>query len=102
MVKFTLLRVVLAACLLAASPALLAAQADAESTQQNTLLDINSADAAAIAAALDGVGLVKAQEIVAYREMFGDFRSIEELLEVKGIGAATVERNRQRIVIVNN
>ena len=65
------------------------------------MLDINSADAAAIAAALDGVGLTKAREIVAYREMFGSFHSLEELADVKGIGVATVEKNRQRIIVVN-
>ncbi len=62
-------------------------------------IDINSADAAAIAAALDGVGLVKAQEIVAYREMFGAFKTVDELTEVKGIGPGTLERNRDRIVL---
>ena len=62
-------------------------------------IDINSADAAAIAAALDGVGLVKAQEIVAYREMFGAFKTVDELMEVKGIGPGTLERNRDRIVL---
>jgi competence protein ComEA len=65
------------------------------------MLDVNSADAMAIAAALDGVGLTKAQEIVAYREMFGNFHSVEELADVKGIGPATVEKNRQRIIVVN-
>ena len=68
--------------------------AGAEETAQ---IDINSADAAAIAAALDGIGLVKAQEIVAYREMFGAFTTVEELMEVKGIGPGTLERNRDRI-----
>ncbi len=102
MVRTTLLRTVLAVCLMACTPMLFAAQAEESATQQQTQLDINKADATAIAAALEGVGMVKAQEIVAYREMFGDFTSLEELLEVKGIGAATVERNRQRIIIVNN
>lgn len=102
MIKITLIRTVLAVCLLACAPVVLAAQADAEATQQTMRLDINKADASTIAAALEGVGMVKAQEIVAYREMFGSFTSLEELLEVKGIGAATVERNRHRIMIVNN
>jgi competence protein ComEA len=61
------------------------------------VLDINSADPVAIAAALDGVGLIKAEEIVAYREMFGSLHSAEELADVKGIGVATVEKNRQCI-----
>jgi competence protein ComEA len=87
------------AVLLAFSAVGLAVEAQPDSTQQIQMLDINSADA--IAAALDGVGLTKAQEIVAYREMFGNFHSVEELADVKGIGPATVEKNRQRIVVVN-
>lgn len=84
------------------SAPLAAAQAVPDTTQQEMQLDINTADAATIAAALDGIGMVKAEEIVAYREMFGKFRTVEELLEVNGIGTATVERNRSRILIVNN
>ena len=45
--------------------------------------------------------MTKAQEIVSYREMFGSFHSVEELAYVKGIGVATVEKNRQRIIVVN-
>jgi len=101
MIRLALPRLALAAVLLAFSAFSLAVEAQPDNTQQIQLLDINSADAAAIAAALDGVGLTKAQEIVAYREMFGDFHSVEELAEVKGIGAATVEKNRQRIIVVN-
>jgi len=101
MIKLALPRLALAAVLLAFSTFSLAVEAQPDNTQQVQLLDINSADAATIAAALDGVGLTKAQEIVAYRDMFGDFRSVEELTEVKGIGAATVEKNRQRIIVVN-
>ncbi|MDE0731576.1 MAG: helix-hairpin-helix domain-containing protein [Pseudohongiella sp.] len=39
---------------------------------------------------LDRFGIVKAQEIVASRETFDKFRSIDELTDVEGIGA--VER----------
>ena len=62
-------------------------------------VDINTADAETLARMLQGVGMVKAQDIVAYRETYGDFKSVEELLEVKGIGPATLERNRHRIVV---
>ena len=84
--------------LLAAPLSLAAPQADVDSGEV-ARIDINSADAAAIAAALDGVGLIKAQEIVAYREMFGAFKTIDELMEVKGIGPGTLDRNRDRIVL---
>jgi competence protein ComEA len=36
---------------------------------------------------------------VAYREANGDFTSVDELLEVKGIGKVILERNRDKIVI---
>lgn len=99
MSKMSFFRCLTAALLLALSPFSLAIQEVSATSEQVQQLDINHADAQAIASALDGVGLVKAREIVAYREMFGAFRSVEELLEVKGIGAATVERNRDRILI---
>lgn len=60
-------------------------------------VDINHASAEEIAAALKGVGLKRAQAIVAWREAHGPFPSVEALTQVKGIGPATVERNRQRI-----
>ena len=79
---------------------LVAQQLDEQETVQvNTQLNINTADAEALAARLVGVGLVKAQEIVLYREKFGDFVAIEELADVKGIGMATVEKNRHLIVL---
>jgi competence protein ComEA len=45
------------------------------------------------------VGIAKAYRIVEHREAYGPFESIEELSEVKGIGTATVERNRERLVL---
>ena len=62
-------------------------------------IDINSADAATLAEVLDGVGLVKAQAIIDYREQFGKFQSLEQLLEVSGIGVATLENNRHRLIL---
>lgn len=102
MTKIYWLKAALVAVLLAISSTGFAAIDPQQAAEQTVLLDINSADAAAIAAALDGVGLVKAQEIVAYREMFGQFQSVDELAEVSGIGAATIEKNRDKIVIVKN
>ncbi len=58
-------------------------------------VDINTADAKTLAEGLVGVGLSKAEAIVAYREENGPFASVDELARVKGIGDRTVERNRE-------
>jgi len=61
-------------------------------------IDINSANADVLAAELHGVGAKKAAEIIKYREANGGFKSIEELINVKGIGGTILEKNRARII----
>lgn len=46
---------------------------------------------------LSGIGDKKADAILAYRKEIGKFTSIEQLLDIKGIGAKTLEKNRQRL-----
>lgn len=65
-------------------------------------VNINTADAAALAEALHGVGPAKAQAIVEHRKANGPFRSADQLVAVKGIGLATVEKNRDRIQVGNS
>ena len=60
-------------------------------------VNINTADADALAQELKGIGSKKAQAIVDYREANGKFKTIESLTEVKGIGLKTVEKNRDVI-----
>lgn len=62
-------------------------------------INLNTADATTLQRELLGVGEVKAQAIVAYRDEHGDFASVDELLEVKGIGEATLEKNRDKLSI---
>ncbi len=69
----------------------------APGAQATDKVDINSADAAEIDAALVNVGREKAEAIVAYRKAHGRFESAEQLALVKGIGLRTVEKNRDRI-----
>ena len=62
-----------------------------------TRIDLNSADAETLARELNGIGEAKARAIVEYRDAKGPFTSVDELLEVKGIGTATLEKNRERL-----
>ena len=62
-------------------------------------VNINKADAATIAEVLNGVGLTKAEAIVAYRKANGKFKSAEELTAVKGIGESTIAKNKAKIVL---
>jgi len=72
---------------------------DAEVPVATVAVNINTADAQTIADALQGVGLSKAKAIIAYREANGEFASIEGLSAVKGIGDATVSKNRNLMTI---
>ena len=60
-------------------------------------VNVNTADAETISAELQGVGISKAIAIVEYRKANGPFRRVDDLALVKGIGARTVEINRNNI-----
>jgi len=62
-------------------------------------VNINTANAKEIAASLNGVGDIKAQEIVKYRKENGSFKSINDLSKVKGIGEKTITKNKKNIKI---
>lgn len=63
-------------------------------------ININTATAAQFAT-LQGVGVKTAEEIVLYREMFGEFARIEDLMKVRGVGKATLEKNRARLAVLD-
>lgn len=48
---------------------------------------------------LSGVGIKKAEAIIAYRQKNGKFKSIEELQQVKGIGPALLAKNKARLAL---
>jgi len=60
-------------------------------------VDVNTATAEELAEALHGVGQAKARAIIEYRDENGEFEHIDELVNVRGIGLRTVDRNRDRI-----
>lgn len=61
-------------------------------------LNINTATAAEIAEQLDGIGMVKAEAIITYRESHGPFSDLQSLGAVKGIGDKTLEKNAERLL----
>ncbi len=76
-----------------------ATEAAAQQVAEADSINLNTADAQTLQRELSGVGAVKAQAIVAYRDTHGDFASVDELLEVKGIGEALLERNRDKLTV---
>jgi competence protein ComEA len=60
-------------------------------------LDINQATQEDLES-LPGIGTTKAEAIIEYRDMVGSFSKIEDLLEVSGIGPATLEALREYII----
>ena len=48
---------------------------------------------------LPGLGASKAQAIVDYRKQNGPFKSVDDLVKVKGIGAKTLDKFRPNITV---
>lgn len=61
-------------------------------------IGLNTADQLALEQ-IPGIGPVTAAAIIAYREQAGSFTAIEELLEVTGIGPATLESIRPYVTL---
>lgn len=78
----------------AAPPA--GAGAGAASGPGDGLVDLNTADLAALDA-LPGIGPATAAAIVAHRDEHGPFATVEDLLEVRGIGEAKLEALRDLV-----
>jgi len=78
------------------------ADENADNNQQQIpvlTVNINKASAAEIADVMTGIGMKKATVIVEYREKTGGFKSLDDLLQVKGIGPATLKKNRHRLTL---
>jgi competence protein ComEA len=67
-------------------------------TQASGVVSINSADLAELET-IPGIGPVKAGAILQYRDEVGGFSSVGELLDVTGIGPATLESIRAYVTL---
>lgn len=64
-------------------------------------VDINTADAAELAANINGVGDKKAAAIVEYRNQHGPFKKVEDLMKVQGIGPGILTRNQDNLKLAS-
>lgn len=83
----------------APEPASMAAPAVMAPVTQSAKVNLNTASAETLQKELSGIGAAKAAAIVAYRGENGAFTSVDELIEVKGIGKALLDKNREKLAI---
>ncbi|HEF8773076.1 MULTISPECIES: ComEA family DNA-binding protein [Providencia] len=72
---------------------------DATHSSSTHQVNINQASAEELAKKLSGIGIQKAKAIVEYRDKYGAFSSLENILEVKGIGPSFLEKNRSKLTL---
>jgi len=77
----------------------LAGAAPAE--ERPTVVNLNTASPAELEA-LPGVGAKRADAIVAARKARGGFKSVDELVDVRGIGPAQLEKLRPHLRVSND
>ena len=65
-------------------------------------VNINTADKETLMTSIKGVGETRAEAIIAYREQNGDFKSVEDLAEVRGVGPSIVEKNMDNLSVSDN
>lgn len=69
-----------------------------QESPQSDLINLNSATIEQLDA-LPGIGPSKARAIIDYRTKYGNFRSLEQLMEVKGIGPKIFAKMKEKITI---
>lgn len=61
-------------------------------------VNVNRASSAQLQT-LNGIGPTKAQEIINYRKSHGGFKTVDELVNVKGIGPKTLLKMKSQVAI---
>ena len=70
----------------------------ADSENSSELININTAPASELVK-LKGIGEVKAAAIVEYRRINGNFKTVQDIMNVSGIGEKTFEKIRSQITV---
>ena len=66
---------------------------------EQAMVNINTASPEMLASHLHGIGPAKAAAIVEYREQHGAFKSVSDLVNVRGIGMSLLEKNKKHITV---
>ncbi len=61
-------------------------------------VNINRANSAQLQT-IHGIGPTKASEIIKYRKMHGGFKTVDELVNVKGIGPKTLQKIKKQVSV---
>ncbi len=61
-------------------------------------VDINAADQETLMT-IKGIGEKRAAAIIAYRDQNGNFKSVDQLMEVRGVSESLVEKNRDSLTV---
>ncbi|HEX2051281.1 MAG TPA: ComEA family DNA-binding protein [Actinomycetota bacterium] len=80
------------------APATTAAAPVPSASPSAPAVDVNAADQAALET-IPGIGPVKAAAIVSHRDAHGPFASLADLLDVTGVGPATLESMRPYVTL---
>ncbi|EDP46737.1 ComEA family DNA-binding protein [Rickettsiella grylli] len=62
-------------------------------------ININTVDEATLVDELKGIGIKRAKAIIAYRDVHGPFKSIDDLIKIKEISKRIVDLNREKITV---
>lgn len=81
-------------------PMAVAQAAKPASIQEPSKINLNKATVAELTGSIKGIGKKRAEAIVAYRDSHNGFKSVNELGEVKGLGAHFVEKNQEQLSAV--
>lgn len=71
---------------------------DSESFSESVLIDINTAGKQELIM-LPGIGETIAQRIIEYRNLHGNFRSVNDLLQIEGIGAGKLKAIEEYLTV---
>ncbi|TVV43323.1 ComEA family DNA-binding protein [Thalassolituus sp. C2-1] len=85
-------------CLILGTLSVQAAETSKPDGNRVKAVNINTATAEQLSQ-LDGIGKAKAEAIIVYRQQHGQFKSLDDITQVKGIGKAILDKNRSMLAL---